>query len=1405
MEKSIGSANSSGNGSGIELVLPQEIYTSYLKVIGTVSLTRREVDIISCILSGRAVKKIASFLLIAPKTVENHIHNIMQKLGCRTQGGIIDFIEKSNKFALIKRYYSYLLLQQVFHAELKKMRLMNQQSIHCILICNREQKDKLLLIRQLEQHLKLVGIEVFIETKELEQLNSYFINRVQIPDVHPGTHIVYCVPLNLADDAFDDSKFNIANSKTTYPIIYLFLEDGSPAETSVKTPVETSVAEISKKMADSTAIRLNEHQNYYFLFFELLKKLFVGTSIDKNVLTFKQQYEALLDAGFVKKVSEDSYSSSRVKEKNKSMLLFKTLFKPLQKIILPAGLILLLTFCIGFFIYGYKTSLQTPHAASQTSNAAQMQKTAPLILADLEAGKVTNWNLPRQDHLFVGREQLLEDLHTKFKLGHNKKQAKPLVISACTGLGGIGKTQLALQYAHNTKYFYNLKAWFSAENPEHLREKYLEFAKALGYAEKIPTLESATFYVNRLLLKYPGWLLIFDNVNAYEEIAPFIPQGGGHVILTTRNRQWPDKFEILPLDIMSEKESLDLLKILIHRPMEVQEMQESKELLKLLGYLPLAIAHAGAYIQQNQIKISDYLSLYKKHESELLLDSTLPEGSHNVPVAITWNISLAKLTNESNFKDQPVIKDQPLIALFILRAASYLGAEKIPQELLLSLLKEAYPNLTSPELVLSKAIGTLWKYSLINTNEKGEVSVHRLLQVVLRDQQKDMTKDWYNLLLKGVYSEFRKGTQLLEDDERTKNLLPHFQSLVYHYQKLWPDSESPELGRVYLAISSALTLSGDRKYAAEYGKTALKISEKYYALYPEDVAKNLNNLGFAFMEMGEVNNAKEYLERSLNISEKLHGKNNVKNVTVMSNLGRVYRELGDPKKARELLESVLSILKKHPLEPKSFDIVQADTLRSLGDAYWDLNEVERGKTVLIEALNILEKHYGKNHPRVAKTLFSLSGAYGDSGDYRQQKVLLERTLNINEQYYGIMHPETAKTLTMLGDTHRLLGDAKKAKELLENALKIRENYYGVNHPEVARTLNKLGDAYSDLGNAVLAKVLHERTLKIREMYYGKNHPSVSKALNALSYDYGFLGDPKQQQALSTRALSIQEAYYGKNHPEIANTISNLAYAYRALGDIQQSKLLQERALKIKIEHYGENHLEAAKTMADLGDVYGDMCEFNQKIKLLEQTLKIEEAYYGLNHPLVAKILTSLGDAYRDLGDLKKAKELLERALKIREDHYGSQHPEVAKTLISLGDTYQSLGNLNKAKKFHERTLKIREQYYGADHFEVSQILTTLGGVYLQLGDTNEAVKILSRALAIKEGFYGKNHPEVAKTLLKLVQVHIRLQKYNDAKLLGERCYAIFLKAYGKENVYTNKILSFVGSANLINPEKSILP
>lgn len=1357
----------------MERVQPEEIYAPHLEVISGIPFTRREIDIIACVLSGRVVKKIALLLLISPKTVENHLRNIMLKLGCRTQGGIIDFIEKSGKFILVKKYYSSLLLQSAFELELKKIKIRHKINSRCVLIYDNDQKSKLSIIRQIERHLRLIGITVIIENREKDQSTTPLIEKI---DNQLTDSIIYIVPKTFENQNIEISNLIYATNKNPSSIIFVLIE-----------PLLDPLV-IPKELFTSAYIDLAEQRNYYFLIFELLKKLFPGFSFDENLTEFIKQSDTLFDAGLTRTLPEGNSSLTEPIIQNIS----PSVKKKTKKQMFAIGIFCFLFFFGGVHFYLQKVTLST------LSKTAHSITNDSIMVSDLMSGRPVNWNLPRQDHIFVGREKLLEDLHNKLKSQSDKpdspRYSKPLAISACTGMGGIGKTQLALQYAHHTKHTYTLKAWFPAENPDRLHQKYIEFAKALGYAEKIVTIESALFYVNNWLLKHPGWLLIFDNVNSYEEIAPFISEGGGHIILTTRNRQWPDKFEILPIDIMTEEESCKLMKTLIHRKIDTVEISDSKELVKSLGHLPLAIAQASAYIQQNKIKVSEYLTLYKKHESELLLDNSAPEGTNNLSVAVTWEISLKELAKKAR------IKNEPFIAHFVLTASAYLAPETISKDLLLAFLKEAYPNLISPELVLSKAIGQLWKYSLINTDENGDISIHRLMQVVLRNQHKKnvtlkegthhlnpVTQDWYNFLLKGIRNLCQKNSQLPENEIRFRRFFPHLQALLLNAKKLWGDEEMSELGWISSAIGYVYHLVGDPKNAEIYSKLALKIHEKHYGTSHEYVARDLNALGFQFVEMGDVNKAKPLLERSLTIFEKLHGKNYVMSIYPMSNLGKVYRELGEPKKAKELLESAVAIINANLKQKELLNLILAITLTRLGEVYWDLNQIDKITVVLEDALNILEKNFGHYHPRVARILLSLSEACGDSGNYQKQKSLIERALIIDEQYYGKTHPETAKTLACLGDNYRLLGDAKKGKELLENALNITEQYYGTNHPEITKTLNKLGDAYRDIGDIIQAKALHQRALNIRQLYYGDNHPEVAKSLNCLGYDYGFLGNAQQQKELSAQALIIQEAHYGGNHPEIVSTVSNLAYAYRALGDAQYSKILQERALKIKKEHFGVNHPEVAKTMASLGDVYGDMGEIEQKKILLEQALKIEELYYGKKNPFVAKILTSLGDAYRELGDFKKSKELLKCALEIREHYYGIEHPEVAKTLISLGDTYQYLGDLKKAREIHERTLKIREQYYGMDHPEVSKILTTLGEVYLLLGDSNTATTTLERALAIKENFYGKNHPEVAKTLLKFIHVNLKLKKNDEAKLLGYRCHSIFLESYGKENCYTKKI------------------
>lgn len=1106
------------NYKDIQVVLPQDIYIHFLRVINGIVFTRREIDIIACLLSGRTMKKIAVFLSISPKTVENHIRNVTLKLGCNSKSGIIDFIEKSEKFAIVKRYYSSLLLQAAFEVELKKITpLMN--GIQRSLICETEEKNKTDFIEHLKTHLKLVGIKVTLKTKKQEQSQTPCLEN----------YIFYSPELGYID--------------------------------------------------------LAEQDNYYFLVLEILRKILPEISLDKYTLNFKKQYEILSDASSLE-IGQVETVSKLNSRKTKKWIFAITAF-------------CFICFCSWsmFLIYKSNTSLQS-------------EKQLP--------GELLSFNLPRQDHQFIGREQLVQELYSKLHQPDIKSETTSLAISACAGLGGIGKTQLALYYAHHTKHPYTFKIWFPAENLEQLRQKYLEFAKSLGYPEKGLAIETAIPFVNHWLATHPGWLLVYDNVESYEAIAPFMPQKGGHIILTTRNRSWPEKFKMLTVDVMTEEDSLNLLKSLVNQNIKVQGKNEAKELVKLLGYLPLAIAQAGAYMQQTQTTVDNYLKLYKNYESDFLKGTPLPQDNTS-SIARTWNISFNALIQDSDNQQEKSLEIE------LLRACSYLAPEKISRQLLLTWFQKAHPELPQAELVLNKLIAKLWKYSLINFDGVDYITVHRLVQTVLRHQyqeNKQIKKEWYDVLLMAIHQEFNRKTQTIMDELRQENLLSHLQSLVTHYDLIWPNSNHSKL------------------YLSEI----------------------LDDLGAVFGRLAISKTAMLYYKRSLDLKEQYYGKNSLNITNTVTNLGMIYRTLGDAREGKELLERALKLKEQHyKNNPKELAVTQAN----LGLAYQDLGYSKAGKRLLEIALKSQEAHFGLEHVEVAKTLAILGYIEGFLGNYKAQKDHSERALKILEHHFGPEHPELTFALSNIGHAYQVLGDLKKGKEFLERCLKLREKFYGKEHQRVARCLAFLGDVYRELGDSLQAKEVLESSLKVKLMYYGANHPEIARTLLPLGRTYGDLGDFNQAKDLLERTLKINEDQYGMEHLEVARVLVFLGDIYRELGSLNLAETTLKRALKIEEAYLEKDHMETSVARRVLGNIYRDSEDFNQAKKYLEKALVIQENYYGKDHFKTAHTLFHLAQVSRDLKENEISYTLAQRAHKIFLESYGEDHKDTQKAFKIL--------------------------------------------------------------------------------------------------------------------------------------------
>ncbi|WP_265017698.1 tetratricopeptide repeat protein [Wolbachia endosymbiont (group A) of Andrena dorsata] len=961
---------------------------------------------------------------------------------------------------------------------------------------------------------------------------------------------------------------------------------------------------------------------------------------------------------------------------------------------------------------------------------------------------------------FTGRKTELEKLHESIQ----ESQGVATVISqlvSISGLGGIGKTELAKKYIeeHSKDYDNNI-IWIKAETHETMVQSFLRLARdPLGIPTEDRDIESIVRDIYAFFAKRKS-LFVFDNAEEYRSegqdagISQFLPShflssddNKPSVLITSRNQKWGD-IKSLTLGAFTEPESMDFIRKALGIKDESQE-NEIKNLAETLQHFPLALQQAVVYIKERDIalknvglkfEISDYLKRYKK-EAEKLLDFKFPKDSDNSytkTTFITWKITINKIKDNAEYGQQ---------AKEILDIIAYIASDNIPVEMFLGLERNREK--------LGDAIQLLKQYSMVNSGEEqSSVNVHRLVQQVTRieleKQGKDkVVKKTFELLEES----FPYGSDKLEDYAKKRQLLPHLETFLSHIDD-WLEKnplEKQTIEKYYLedlliCMDDGYHDLGNPRRQKELLERVLPIQEKHYGPDHPEIAITLANLGNADGTLGDSQKAKALLEQALAIKEKHYDSDHFEVARTLVNLGNAHYALGDSQKAKELLEQALPIFKKH-YSPDHPGV--AKLLANLGNAYGDLGNPQKQKELLEQALIIDEKYYGFDHLTVAMILVNLGIAYGDLGNPQKAKKLLERALPIFEKHYGSGHFQVAKLLTNLGAVYRTLGNPQKAKELLERALVIQEKHYGPDHFEVARTLINLGNACGTLGNHKKKKELLEQALSIFEKYYSFDHFQVAKLLTNLGAAYRALGNPQKAKELLERALVIQEKHYGPDHFEVAITLTNLGIACGDLGDPQKQKELLERALAIKKKHYRPNHFEVARALVNLGNAYKDLGNPQKAKELLEQALAIQKKHYSLDHFEVARILRNLGMAYGALGDHKKKKKLLEQALPIFEKHYGPCHIQVAKLLANLSITYGDLDDPQKAKELFERALPIFEKHYGPDHPEVATLLINLSDAYGALGNHKKQKELFARASSIFKKHYGPDHPEVAKLLAEL--------------------------------------------------------
>jgi tetratricopeptide (TPR) repeat protein len=614
----------------------------------------------------------------------------------------------------------------------------------------------------------------------------------------------------------------------------------------------------------------------------------------------------------------------------------------------------------------------------------------------LPAGSHMPW---RRNPVFVGREADLKALASTLKAGGTAAVGQS---AAVTGLGGIGKTQLASEFAYRYgRYFAGGVFWLSFADGEAVAAEIAACGGPRGLNlhpefNNHPLDAQVGMVASAWHSELPR-LLVFDNCEDEELLEAWAPRSGGcRVLVTSRRAEWRPELGVnaVPLGVLERGESVALLHK--HRPDLGEDDADLVAIAEELGDLPLALHLAGSFLARYrhapQGTPDAYLSELRRpdlldHRS-MTLGGSSPTG-HEQHVARTFALSHGQLDTED---------PTDVLALATLaRAAWFALGEPIPRHLLrLSAGVDGEDG--NQGLGFEDALLRLAELGLLEQEEGGSLVLHRLLGAFVRSEA-DKAAGALAAVEVVVLSEASR----LNGEGYPAPLLawqPHLREVAEHAAEAQTDSA----GGLLNALGYHLNMIADYAGAKAAYERALAIDEVDYGPDHPNVAVCVNNLGGVLQVQGDLAGAKAAFERALAIDEAAHGPDHPNVARDVNNLGSVLQDQGNLASAKAAYERALAIDEK-ALGPDHPDV--AIRVNNLGSVLQDQGNLAGAKAALERALAIDEAALGPDHPNVAIRVNNLGSVLQDQGDLAGAKAAFERALAIFEKALGPDHPSTA--------------------------------------------------------------------------------------------------------------------------------------------------------------------------------------------------------------------------------------------------------------------------------------------------------------------------------------------------------------------------------------------------------------
>jgi hypothetical protein len=802
------------------------------------------------------------------------------------------------------------------------------------------------------------------------------------------------------------------------------------------------------------------------------------------------------------------------------------------------------------------------------------------------------WKVPARNPAFTGRSAILESLRDRL---FTHATARPV---ALLGLGGVGKTQIALEYAHRFAAHYEIVWWISADQPAIVRAELARLAGPL----KLPVGPNTTEQVDMVLQalrqgsRSPRWLIIFDNPDDPEQLQEFLPDGPGNVIITTRNPAWMRAAEGVEIGVFERPESVELMsrRIAALAPADAEAVAER------LGDLPLVVEQAAAWLATTAMSVHSYLNLLDTRMSEVLAEK--PPPGYPDSVAATWSLSLERL------------RESRPAAARLLELFAFFSPEPIPTWLLstprmVEELAKIDRRMRDP-LLHGSLIQDIGRYALARVDSAiNAIRVHRLVQTVISGamsaEARVETRVQVQEILAAAAAARQGGVDDRDNWSTYDELRPHLEPSGAL------ESQDDAIRQLVLDMARYLRLRGDLAGSEELAERALK-----------------------------------HWSTAIGAEDALTLRLRVQLANTLRDAGRDREALRTSEEAVPLLTRLVGADHPYTLEAES----------GLAADMWSFGRYSEALQLNHKIWEMWRSTFGDDHPRTLMAANNAALVEGLNGNFRESARIDADTLRRRRKVHGDDHVWTLYSAVNHGRDLRDLGDYPASRELLESAIAACRATLGENHVLSLRSAKSLAVTLRRMGRLAEAADLIDGALRRSERALGPRHPETMMCALEYACILSAQGNHTAARSHARNVLHYFQEEYGNDNPHSLAASNDFGIFLIRADEAATALPILDEAAEQFADSLGEDHPYTVVCRLNLANAKHATGHPADALRLDERNRSKLLERFDPEHPTVIAATTNLAIGLQESGAVRDARSQLEEALRLSRQVLGDDHP-----------------------------------------------------------------------------------------------------------------------------------------------------